>query len=173
MTHRITKALLLGAALFASAGTAQASDTQSLLDSCITGESSNRAVMACTKLVRQTVDARVQGELIATRAAHRVAMGNHKAAARDFDHAAALTDDRAMASLSDGFAAIGTRDLATAQARFEDCGKRGDVAPMAAYGLGVTHDMAGRSAEARDSFQQALLLKPEWALAQERLRKLG
>ena len=170
---RLTHTLFATAALCLCAVSAQAGDMQDLVDQCTTDASSARAVLACTELSRHADSDTLQGQIIAKRALHRVALGNHAAAASDFDRAAQLTQDPAMASLGTAFAAVSDRDLATAQARFEDCGAQGSLASVAHYGLGLTHDMAGRPDEARASFQQALALRPDWDVAAEKVRRLG
>lgn len=167
-------ALTLATATTAFAGSADNTDAiQRMLDSCQTAESSTRAVIDCSKLIRMSPDSEVRARLLTQRAVHRIALGKHKAAAKDFRFAAELTDDARLDALGDGFTAVASADYDAARDAFEDCTGRKGLAPVAHYGLGLAYSLSGDDGQARESFQQALVLRPGWAPAERGVQSLG
>ena len=124
-----------------------------MIDECVATDSTSRAVLACTKLMRLTADSDVKASLMTQRALHRVAQGNHKSASVDFARAAALSNDSSLYALADGFESVARNDFAMAQSRFEDCQAQGTYAAVAEYGLGLTSAMANGTAAPRSVFQ--------------------
>lgn len=187
MTTAIKATFATAALLLASATTAQAGDpakllggelagtseVQRLVDSCEAAESTSRAVRACTKLIKMAPTSETRGAFTTRRALHRLALGEFERAAADFDRAGRLTGNESLGSLGTGYAALMDSDLTTARAQFEDCTSRAGLAPLAHYGLGLTYQAAGRNADARDSYQEALALRPGWSPAQAQMQTLG
>jgi Tfp pilus assembly protein PilF len=103
---------------------------------------------------------------------HQLALGRHDDAAKDFSRAGILSDDLAIESLGHGFAAMMDNDLATARRKFEDCNNQGSIAPLAEYGLGLTHQMAGETDAAREAYTRALTLRPGWVAVSEQMATL-
>ncbi len=126
---------------------ATAVQVEKMIDRCVGSEADNHAIMACTKLMRLTVDADVKASLMTQRAMHRVEQGNHKAAASDFERAAELSSSASLQALAEGFESVAREDYAMAQASFQNCMSDGDVAVLAEYGLSLTYAMAGESHE--------------------------
>jgi Tfp pilus assembly protein PilF len=185
------KTILLSAGLvLAFVGTAAASETfpnasiatgldtvqspaQATLDACLSMESSSRAIRACTKTLRASApNDGVRSQLYTRRALHQMALGRHENAAEDFTRAGDLANDRGLESLGHGFAAMMENDLTTARRKFEDCNNQGRHAPLAEYGLGLTYQMAGETAAARDAYVRALTLRPGWAAVTEQMATL-
>lgn len=149
------------------------STAQSDLQNCLAEKSSSRAVRACTKTLKNVVpDAEIKAQLYTRRALHRLALGHHEAAARDFTQVGDLTGDSSLEALGHGFVAMLDQDLGTARRKFEDCNNRGSVAPLAEYGLGLTFQMAGESEEARAAYTRALDLRPGWTAVVEQIATL-
>lgn len=149
------------------------SPAQASLNSCLSTESSSRAVRACTKALRTSApNADVRSQLYTRRALHQMALGRHDNAVEDFTRAGDLANDRGLESLGHGFAAMMENDLTTARRKFEDCNNQGNIAPLAEYGLGLTHQMAGETEAARDAYARALTLRPGWAAVSEQMATL-
>lgn len=186
------KTFLLSAGLvLAMSGTAMASETfpntltstglsalpspaQASLNNCLSMESSSRAIRSCTKALRASApNDDVRSQLYARRALHQMALGRHDDAAEDFTRAGNLANDTGLESLGHGFAAMMENDLTTARRKFEDCNNQGRHTPLAEYGLGLTHQMAGETDAARDAYARALTLRPGWAAVTEQIATLG
>lgn len=148
-------------------------EAQTDLTRCLSDESSSRAVRSCTKSLRAaTPNDDVRAHIYTRRALHRLALGRFDDASGDFSRAAELKGDASLASVGDGFAAMMDSDLSTAREKFKDCSQSASVAPLAAYGLGLTHQMAGETLEARDAYQQALTLRPGWDAVEVQIETL-
>lgn len=148
-------------------------DAKSMLGDCLSDESSSRAVRACTKAIRASVpNDDIRAHLYSRRALHRMALGRYDSAANDFARAGDLKNDETLTALGEGFTAMMRNDLTMAKARFEDCGHRGQVAPLAQYGLGLTYQMAGEERKALDAYQRALDLRPGWTAVAEQAATL-
>jgi Tfp pilus assembly protein PilF len=146
---------------------------QQTLNNCLTKESSSRAIRACTKAIRaSTPNDDVRAQLYTRRALHRMAMGRHDDAARDFGRVGQLTQDSGMESLGLGFTAMLNNDLANARRNFKDCNNQGALAPLAEYGLGLTYQIAGESMEARKAYTRALDMRPGWTAVAEQMATL-
>mgnify|MGYP001110182406 CR=1 FL=1 len=149
------------------------SPAQASMNDCLSTESSSRAVRACTKALRASApNADVRSQLYTRRALHQMALGRHDNAAEDFSRAGDLANDRGLESLGHGFAAMMDNDLTTARRKFKDCNNHGNVAPLAEYGLGLTHQMAGETEAARDAYTRALNLRPGWVAVSEQMATL-
>lgn len=149
------------------------SPLQASLSECLSTESSSRAIRACTKSLRAAApNDDVRSQLYTRRALHQLALGRHDDAAKDFSRAGDLSDDRGIELLGHGFAAMMNNDLTTARRKFEDCNNEGSVAPLAEYGLGLTHQMAGETDAARDAYTRALNLRPGWVAVSEQMATL-
>ncbi|MGB6230401.1 MAG: hypothetical protein WBF53_09785 [Litorimonas sp.] len=148
-------------------------DAQADLVTCLSNESSSRAIRACTKSLRAaTPDEGVRAHLYTRRALHRMALGRFDDASEDFGRAGDLQGHEGLSQMGEGFAALMEQDLATARARFEDCQGAEGLAPLAAYGLGLTHQMAGDAESARTAYQSALTLRPGWTAVAEQMATL-
>jgi len=146
---------------------------QQTLDTCLSTESSSRAIRACTKSIRAaTPNDDVRAQLYTRRALHRMALGRHDDAAKDFSRAGQLSEDSGLESLGLGFAAMMNNDLTTARRNFEDCNNQGNIAPLAEYGLGLTYQMAGETDDARHAYGRALALRPGWTAVSEQIATL-
>jgi tetratricopeptide (TPR) repeat protein len=153
--------------------TAVQSPLQVSLNECLSTESSSRAIRACSKSLRAAApNDDVRSQLYTRRALHQLALGRHDDAAKDFSRAGNLSSDRAIESLGHGFAAMMDNDLATARRKFEDCNNQGSIAPLAEYGLGLTHQMAGETDAAREAYTRALNLRPGWVAVSEQMATL-
>ncbi|MGB3454792.1 MAG: tetratricopeptide repeat protein [Litorimonas sp.] len=142
---------------------------QQTLEDCLSEDSSSRAIRACTKTLRAAPpNDDLRANLYTRRALHKMALGRFDEAATDFDRAGAVSGAEDMAALGQGFAAMMDRDLASAKSVFE--AKPGT--PLAAYGLGLTHQMAGNDAEARKAYERALELRPGWVAVTDRMDAL-
>lgn len=149
------------------------SPAQAALNNCLSKDSTSRAVRACTKALRASrPNDDVRSHLYTRRALHQMAMGRHDNAAQDFTRAGDLTNNTELESLGHGFAAMMDNDLTTARRKFEDCNNQGRIAPLAEYGLGLTHQMAGETDAARRAYARALTLRPGWVAVSEQMATL-
>lgn len=143
------------------------------LNDCLSTESSSRAIRACSKTIRAAQpNDDVRAHLYTRRALHRMALGRYDDAASDFTRAGELKDDDGLELLGHGFTAMMQNDLSKARRKFEDCNNRGKIAPIAEYGLGLTYQMAGETLEAREAYQRALSLRPNWTAVTEQMATL-
>lgn len=161
-------------ALLSDGLSAVPSPAQASLNDCVSLDSSSRAIRACTKALRAAAPNNdVRSQLYTRRALHQMALGRHDDAAQDFTRAGDLANDTGLESLGHGFAAMMENDLTTARRKFEDCNKQGGIAPLAEYGLGLTHQMAGETDAARDAYARALSLRPGWVAVTEQMATLA
>lgn len=173
MTGTATASETFSNTLTATGMNAVSSPAQASLNNCLSLESSSRAVRACTKALRASAPKDdVRSQLYTRRALHQMALGRHDDAAQDFTRAGDLANDTGLESLGHGFAAMMENDLTTARRKFEDCNNQGGIAPLAEYGLGLTHQMAGETDAARDAYARALSLRPGWVAVTEQMATL-
>ncbi|MEM7728582.1 MAG: tetratricopeptide repeat protein [Pseudomonadota bacterium] len=146
---------------------------QETVSDCLNGESSSRAIRACSKTIRASVpNDELRAHLYTRRALHKMALGRFDDAASDFSRAGNLSGNSDLGSLGQGFAAMMDKDLTTAQASFRMSAEDAATAPLAEYGLGLTHQMAGETDEARNAYERALTLRPGWDAVTERMDAL-
>lgn len=184
------KILLSAALLFATTASASATEVftnpaafdglsaapsaaTALVDDCLSPDSSSRAIRACTKVMRASAPNKdIRARLLTQRAVHQMALGRFDAAAKDFTRAGELSGDAGLESMGHGFVAMLDEDLSSARANFEDCTRTASVAPLAEYGLGLTHQMAGETQAAADAYDRALALRPQWSAVTEQIETL-
>ena len=132
---------------------------------CRTGESTDRTLRACTAALKAAPPSRdLRTDLYTRRALHNLAMGDKDKAARDFKFAARLGDSEALAALGAGFKAVDRNEPRRARAAFDRCSGNDDVLALAQYGLGLSYDLEGDPAAAREAFARAQVLQPAWEL---------
>ncbi len=94
-------------------------------------------------------------------------------AVADFDAALAMDGGLAEAYLNRGNSRFLASDYASALDDYEKALRLGVSKPWAAwYNIGLVHDARKESEKARDAYEKALALKPDFSLAQEKLARL-
>lgn len=136
-------------------------------------EAPAKAIRACTKAYRTAAPLHdVRSDILTQRGWHKLSAGQYDRAARDFKSAAKLNNSNEFAYLGDGFAAMLQQDYAAAMAFFNDCKTHKKAAPLAYYGLGMTKELAGDISGAREAYQSAAQLSPEWSAPREELLRI-
>ena len=134
---------------------------------------SSRSIRACTKAYQASIPSyELRSEILTRRGLLQFSNGKFDKAARDFTKASELSADNNLANLGNGFAALMKKDTQSAKAKFRDCDKHGELAPLAAYGLALALEQDGETQAAAQAYQQALELRPGWTAAQENLANL-
>lgn len=138
-----------------------------------TETASSRSIRACTKAYQASIPSyELRSEILTRRGLLQFSNGRFDKAARDFTKASKLSEDNNLANLGNGFAALMNNETQIAMTKFQDCDNHGQLAPLAAYGLGLALEQDGNKHGAMDAYQQALKLKPGWSVAQENLANL-
>lgn len=99
--------------------------------------------------------------------------GDLAKAVGDFDAALALDASVAEAFLNRGNSRFLARDYGAALADYERALGLGVSKPWAAwYNIGLVHDARKEKDKAREAYEKALALKPDFALAREKLERI-
>jgi tetratricopeptide (TPR) repeat protein len=142
---------------------------QDTLNDCLSDESSSRAIRACSKAINASIpNSDIRSQLYIRRALHKMALGRFDGASMDFARAGELSGNADLTALGQGFSAMFSNDLDEAEARFAESQDDTQLAPLAHYGLGMTHHMAGEADEARAEYDRALTLRPDWQAVKDK-----
>lgn len=159
--------------VFADGLTSTSAVVQEWIDDCLAETSSSKAIRACSKLIKAAPPKDdVKASLYTRRALHKMSLGRFDDASIDFRRAGDMSDTTEMANLGNGFAAMFNNDLETARIKFAETNEAARLAPLAAYGLGLTHEMEGDTDAARDAYEDALELRPDWKTVQDKVTEL-
>lgn len=159
--------------VFADGLSSTSSVVQEWIDDCLADESSSKAIRACSKLIKAAPPRDdVKASLYTRRALHKMALGRFDDAAFDFQRSGEMSDSAEMATLGTGFAAMFQNDLETARTSFAESQDTERLAPLAAYGMGLTYEMNGDKTAARAAYEDALELRPDWKTVQEKVTEL-
>ena len=159
--------------VFADGLTSTSATVQEWIDDCLSEISSSKAIRACSKLIKGAPPKDdLKANLYTRRALHKMSLGRFDDASTDFRRAGEFSENSDMAALGNGFAAMFQNDLETARHQFAESQDTEQLAPLAAYGMGLTYEMDGDAEAARAAYEDALELRPSWDAVQEKVTDL-
>ncbi len=124
-------------------------------------------------LSAESLNRRDRAATIANRGVLRMRLGRHEAALRDFDRALNLAPDMLKANINKGAALIYLKDFSAAIDALNTGLKIENPhdQSMALYNRAIAHEAMGDVSAAYSDFQEALVLFPEFELAQRQLTR--